>query len=310
MSLTDARAPAQRHRPKLIPSAPRPMLSVKQKMFIARMMNRALRLARGVAGRRMRTRCKRMGVEWDLDLDEGIDLSIYLLGAYERSILRAYSSIIRPGDVVFDIGANIGAHTLHFARLAGPTGRVFAFEPTDYASGKMRLNLAINPELARRVVFQQRFLVADKTEALPAFVAARWPVANDHDDLDQDHLGKPEALAHAMAITADDFCEAENLGRLDFVKIDVDGHEYPVLRGFRRTLERFRPRILIELAPFLYKENRPSEFDDYVRFIADLGYNFAEARTGRSLPRDPAALRRRIRAGCAMNCFALPAGRT
>jgi len=286
------------------------MLSVKRKMFIARTMNRALRVARGLAGQRMRTRCNRMGVEWDLDLDEGIDLSIYLLGAYERSMLRAYSSVIRPGDVVFDIGANIGAHTLHFARLVGPAGRVFAFEPTDYASAKIRLNLAINPELARRVNFHQRFLVADNTEEMPASVAARWPVANEHDDLDQNHLGKPETLVHALAITADDFCEAEMLQRLDFVKIDVDGHEYPVLRGFRRSLERFRPRILIELAPFIYEDDRPSEFDDFVRFIGELGYNFTEARTGRPLSCDPAALRHHIGRGCAMNCLVHPSGRT
>jgi FkbM family methyltransferase len=285
------------------------MLRIKQKIFIARMMNRVVRLLRSIAGQGMRTRCKRKGVEWDLDLDEGIDLSIYVLGAFEPRILRTYSSVIHSGDVVFDIGANIGAHTLHFARLVGPAGRVFAFEPTEYATAKIRLNLAINPDLARRVNFQQRFLVADNTEALPASVAARWPVANDHDDLDADHLGKPEKLAHAMALTADDFCEAENLSRLDFVKIDVDGHEYPVLRGFRRSLERFQPLILIELAPVLYKDARASEFDDYVRFIAGLGYRFTEARTGRPLPGDPAALRRHIGPGCAINCLVYPSGK-
>lgn len=275
-------------------------------MLIARTMNRAVRLLRGVAGQGMRTRCKRKGIEWDLDLDEGIDLSIYMLGAYELSMLRAYSSVISPGDVVFDVGANIGAHTLHFARLVGPAGRVFAFEPTDYATAKIRLNLAINPELARRVSFQQRFLVADNSEALPASVAARWPVANDHDDLDDDHFGKPENVAHALAVTADDFCEAENMSRLDFVKIDVDGHEYSVLRGFRRNLERFRPRILIEMAPLLYKGAQASEFDDYVRFIVKLGYRFTEARTGRPLSGDPAALRRHIGPGCTMNCLVYP----
>jgi FkbM family methyltransferase len=285
------------------------MLSLKKKMFIARAMNRVVRLLRRLAGQGMRTRCERRGVMWDLDLDEGIDLSIYLLGSYEPSMLRAYSSVIHPGDVVFDIGANIGAHTLHFARLVGPTGRVFAFEPTDYAAAKIRLNLAINPELARRVSVQQRFLVAGNSEALPASVAARWPVGSDQAGLDGDHFGRPESLAHALAVTADDFCEAENLGRLDFVKIDVDGHEYSVLRGFHRSLERFRPRILIELAPLLYKDANTSDFDHYVRFIADLGYSFTEARTGRPLSSDPAALRRHISPGCTMNCLVYPSGK-
>ncbi len=286
------------------------MLTVKTKMFIARMMNRVVRTVRASAGQSMRTRCKRKGVWWDLDLDEGIDLSIYVLGAYEPSTLRAYSSVIRPADVVFDIGANIGAHTLHFARLVGPTGRVFAFEPTDYAAAKIRLNLAINPELGRRVDFQQRFLVADKAEVLPSSVAARWPVAHDHSDLNADHLGKPETLANALPVTADDFCEAENLRRIDFVKIDVDGHEYPVLRGFRRSLERFRPAILMELAPFVYKGGQDSTFDSLVRFIGDLDYGFTDARTGRPVSRDPVSLRRCIPPGCSLNCLLRPTART
>ena len=93
------------------------MFSVLQKIFIARQLNRVLRIARRLVGRDMRTVCDRRGVRWALDLDEGIDLSIYLLGAYEPRTLHAYTRHIRPGAVVFDIGANIGAHTLHFARL-------------------------------------------------------------------------------------------------------------------------------------------------------------------------------------------------
>lgn len=282
------------------------MVSVRTKIFLARAANHLLRAMRAVTGKSMRTRCKRNGISWDLDLDEGIDLSIYLLGAYEPSVLKAYSKVIHAGDVVFDIGANIGAHTLHFAQLVGPTGRVYAVEPTDYAAAKIRANLSINPELALRVNFQQCFLVADQDEALPAAVASRWPVAKKYDDLDVDHLGKPESLNQALAVTADAICEAERLSRLDFVKIDVDGHEFPVLRGFRRTLERFRPLILIELAPFVYKNSNASKFDDFVRFVRDLNYRFTEARTGRQISNDPAELRLRISPGSAMNCLLYP----
>lgn len=286
------------------------MFSVKHKMNIARAMNRVLRLLRSFIGLNMHARCKRNGVDWDLDLDEGIDLSIYVLGAYEPSLLHAYTRVIHAGDVVFDIGANIGAHTLHFARLVGPTGRVFAFEPTDYAAAKIRLNLSINPELNGRVIFEQRFLVADRTEILPTSIASRWPLASEHHDLDVDHQGKPETLANAVGITADDFCAVEGLNRLDFVKIDVDGHEYPVLRGFRRSLERFRPLILIELAPFVFKDAKASEFDDFVHFIADLDYQFTEAPTGRPISREPSELRRRITPGGAMNCLLFPSAKT
>jgi FkbM family methyltransferase len=272
-------------------------------MFVARMLNLTLRPLRRIAGQGMRTRCARKGIEWDLDLDEGIDLCIYLLGAYEPRTLRAFAPIIGPGAVVLDIGANIGAHTLHFARLVGPAGHVYAFEPSDYACAKMRANMALNPELADRISLEQRFLVADGSEPLPPTVYSRWPVAKDHPDLNADHLGKPEALVGASAVTADDFCDGAGLQRLDFVKLDVDGHELQVLRGFRRGLERFRPSILVELAPFVYKGSRAAEFDDFVNFIANLGYSFTDARSGALISRDPAQLRRQITPGGSMNCL-------
>ena len=275
--------------------------TVKQKIFLARCLNQVLRLIRRLGGRGMQLTCQRRGVQWQLDLDEGIDLSIYLLGAYEPRTLRAYTGMIRPGDVIFDIGANIGAHTLHFARLTGARGRVYAFEPTDFAVAKLRGNLALNPELATRVSVHQCFLVAEAGATLPAAIFSSWPVAHEHHDLDPEHLGKPKALAAAQAITADAFAREASLERLDFVKLDVDGHEYPVLRGFEQTLRRFRPAILIELAPFVYTGDHAHEFDEFIAFLVRLDYQFSDAQTGRPVPADAAALRRIIPHGSGLN---------
>jgi FkbM family methyltransferase len=270
------------------------MLSVPQKMLIARLLNRMLRLARGLVGRNMLVRCRRRTIEWDLDLDEGIDLSIYLLGAFEPRVLRAYTPVIAEGAVVFDIGANIGAHTLNFARLVGPNGRVFAIEPTDYAIAKLRRNLELNPELSARVTTHQCFLSAESTAVPPDEIPSSWPVTAPNDDPRQDAIGKARAVTSAVAITADDFFAQAGLDRLDFVKIDVDGNEHTVLRGFRSTLKRFRPTILIELAPYHYDGGHEAEFDELVRYLASLDYEFADVNDGRSVPSDPGALRRLV----------------
>jgi FkbM family methyltransferase len=283
------------------------MLSVRQKIFLARLLNRALRQIRRLGGRGMTTICRRRAVTWELDLNEGIDLAIYLLGAYELRSLRAYAPLIRPGDTVFDIGANIGAHTLHFARLVGPAGRVFAFEPTDFAVAKLRRNLALNPGLAACVSLQQCFLVAERTDKLPSAIPASWPVGSWHDDLHWGHLGKSKALTAATATTADEFCAAAGIQRIDFVKLDVDGHEYPVLRGFRQSLERFRPPLLIEIAPFIYSGDKAGEFDDFVRLLAGLDYTFYNANTAQVVSRDPAVLRRTITRGGGINALLRPA---
>ena len=132
------------------------MFSVRQKLFIARLLNRSLRLLRGLLGRDMHVRCRRRGINWDLDLNEGFDLSIYLLGAYEPRSLNAYRPLIRPGFVVFDIGANIGAHALHFAQLVGEHGRVYAFEPTRFALEKLRQNLVFASFIALLIILLEK----------------------------------------------------------------------------------------------------------------------------------------------------------
>ena len=157
------------------------MLSVKQKMRIARGLNGVLMTARRFIGRGPRAVCRRRGINWSLDLNEGIDLSIYLLRSYEPQMLRAYTALVRPDDTIFDIGANIGAHTLHFARLVGRKGRVHAFEPTDFAFGKLKTNLALNPDYASVVEANQVFLVAERAVALPQSVYSSWPVSNQTD---------------------------------------------------------------------------------------------------------------------------------
>jgi FkbM family methyltransferase len=281
------------------------MFSVSQKIFIAHLLNRTLRVLRRAVGHDMSTTVTRGGVRWALDLDEGIDLSIYLLGAYEPRTLRTYERLIRPGAVVFDIGANVGAHTLHFARLAGQAGRVYAFEPTDFACSKLRANLALNPGLADCVSLQQFFLVADRTVTPPATVAASWPVTATAGDLNAWH-GRDEVSTKATAVTADDFCRQTGLRRIDFVKLDVDGHEWAVLQGFRESLIRFRPVIIVEIAPFIYTGDKTREFDDFIHFLAGLDYDFADANTGSKVSRDPAELRRTITPGGGINALLTP----
>ena len=91
--------------------------------------------------------------------------------------MQTYQRIVRRGDIVLDIGANIGAHTLHLAQAVGAAGKVWAIEPTDYAMAKLKANIALNPGLAARIVCCQLMLV-DRTEGYevpPSIRAGRSP---------------------------------------------------------------------------------------------------------------------------------------
>jgi hypothetical protein len=90
------------------------MLSTKEKMRVLRTVSTVVLGARAALARDRRVVVRRRGINWRLDLSEGIDLAIYL-GFYQRIPQRVAETWIRPGSVAFDIGANIGAHSFPLA---------------------------------------------------------------------------------------------------------------------------------------------------------------------------------------------------
>ena len=75
---------------------------------------------------------------------DGMYRDVYLWGDYEPYHTKIYRRIIRPGDTVFDVGANFGWFTALFARWVGVTGRVHAFEPVPFIHALAVEKLALN----------------------------------------------------------------------------------------------------------------------------------------------------------------------
>lgn len=261
--------------------------------------------ARRLAGRGPELETTRRGIRWHLDLREGIDFAIWLLGSFEPSARRAYSNMIEPGDVVVDIGANVGAHTLQFARLVGSDGRVIAIEPTAFGFEKLNANLALNPDLTGRVIAEQAALVATPEAALPARLYAGWPLAGKG-DLHPKHRGRVESTEGARASTLDDLLADAEVSRIDLIKLDVDGHECDVLRGASATLTDHGPPILLEIAPYIFAD-AGSSVRELVEVLAASGYRLFELGGSRALPSNPAELAAQVPDGGSFNALACPA---
>jgi FkbM family methyltransferase len=153
----------------------------------------------------------------------------------------AMRKMVRRGDVVFDIGANVGLHTVLLSQLAGPGGRVFAFEPNEELLPALRLTIG---GLRNTKLFS--YALSDESSTAELFV----PLDHSKGSLTDWTRGTDEDEARKLTCELrrmDDLVESNVLPRPDFIKCDVEGAELTVFRGGIKTLDRAdAPVILFE----------------------------------------------------------------
>ena len=157
----------------------------------------------------------------------------------------AFRAAVRPGAIVFDVGANIGAYTVLFAQWTGAAGRVFAFEPSPRSIAGLREQLRLND-------------VSDRVEIVEAAVSsAPGSAAFDCGGASGANALVPDAGPSADVIrvettSLDAFCSARGVSP-SILKIDVEGAELDVLRGGRETLARPGLDVFVEFHPTIWQ---------------------------------------------------------
>ena len=279
------------------------MLKTKQKIALASLVQTIVMVVRRLIGKGSDAKVRRSNVEWDLDLREGIDFSIWLLGSFEPETVRCYRKILKVGDVVLDIGANIGAHTLLLAQAVGADGDVYAFEPTDYAFAKLSKNSLLNPGLANRIHCIQCMLVDQEVAGQPTpGLYSSWPLKEDA-GLHELHQGRLMTTAGAEARTLDSVILSLKLDRVDCIKLDIDGFECGMMRGASEVLTRWQPIIIMELAPYALEEQGES-LHNLIELLKKYGYVLFDLSKGSPLAMDSKKLVSLIPPGASLNVIA------
>jgi FkbM family methyltransferase len=276
-------------------------MKTAHKIALAKIAYHLVHSARRVVGKTDRCIVARNGNHFELDLAEGVDFAVYL-GVYEPSTTRALSRLVRQGTNVLDIGANIGVHTINMARLVGPQGRVFAFEPTTFAFRKMQRNVEINPGLPERVTATQCFLGPADSKAAPPAIYSSWPLTGGA-NLHGKHLGQPMATNGVACQSVDAFLAGRGDPPIALVKLDVDGYECDVLAGATTMMRRDRPIFVMELAPYVLEEHGKS-LADLLGFFVPLGYRFFDEGETNAQPLELGQIARTIGDGAGINVIA------
>ncbi|KIG16381.1 methyltransferase, FkbM family domain protein [Enhygromyxa salina] len=194
-----------------------------------------------------------------------------------------FRAAIGPGDVVIDVGANIGYYTLLAARTVGDAGHVFAFEPDPEAFAILERNVKLNG-------YENVTLVPKALGATDGTLQLYLHRTNRGDHRIYDPSGKRESVDIQM-IRLDDFL-VDHAGPVDFIKIDTQGAECKILAGAAATLRAHaETAIVMEFSPKFLAEIG----DDAATCLGELsalGYSFEDILEWeqRIAPSTPAAL--------------------
>ena len=173
---------------------------------------------------------------------KGLALVVSHYGTYEELEAKIMKEKIKVGNIVVDVGANIGLHTLNMARIVGNTGQVFAFEPDPSNFKILGKNVKVNNY--KNIILEQK-AVGDKHGRATLY----------HADNPGMHRIFPQTKAKGQVqveLTSLDkyFIDSNLVDKINFIKIDVEGLEFSVLKGMENILKNNKKiKILFEFMP-------------------------------------------------------------
>jgi FkbM family methyltransferase len=202
-----------------------------------------------------------------------------LAGRFDAEIYDAIAQALPAhGGIVWDVGAHIGFHTLGFAALVGPAGRVVGFEPNPSNCERLQQNLEKSPDLAARIEIHRCALSdrdgdcvfvlshdIDSGASSTSFLEGTASSVDPGTSARWDRIVVPVRTADALS--------RDRLPRPNVVKIDVEGAELLVLRGAAETMKSGRATMIVEThcASAVFEVNAWFETQGYrVRLLAEL----------------------------------------
>lgn len=184
---------------------------------------------------------------------------LFSSGEFEKNEMELCKEYISETSIVLDIGANIGLHSIYFSGLA-KSGCVLSFEPS----------LATFSFLVSNVVNISNIVPINLAVSDEGKIADFYHTSdNAYSSLMDTKRKEVVSVIKVPCMRVDDVVSGLRLDRVDFVKIDVEGLEFSVLKGMIEVISRFKPVIFCEIYKGTHSNQQP---DETVRFLVERGY--------------------------------------
>lgn len=203
------------------------------------------------------------------------DIAPHLMmrGEWEPHEVATFQRMIRPGDTVFDLGANVGVYSLIAAAATGPRGQVHAFEPNPRNAALLARSLAVNGFDGFSTI--HAVAVGEEEGTATLVFNPEWSGGGFMDtSRAEGGVGADgDRRVPTRVVTLDRYFTDPSL-TLDVAKLDIEGMEGRALRGMRGLLERSpRARLMIEWAPDMLARQGVTAAE-IVALLAGIGFRF------------------------------------
>lgn len=225
------------------------------------------------------------GVNFEYNLSEYRGTAPMYFGSYALLVTEAMRRHLKPGDVFFDVGANIGYLSAIAAGLVGKRGQVHSFEPVPEYFERLQNLANLNP--GHSIV--PNSCAAGETPGSCTIYVTREAGQNSMVPAYQSAFEITSTL-EVPVVRLDSYIVGRGIQRVALIKIDAEGFEFPALRGLQGYFEqsKHRPPIICEIAPRAYPlmGRKVSDLTDY---MAQYGYKAFDVIDG-STPVDLALI--------------------
>jgi FkbM family methyltransferase len=222
---------------------------------------------------------RRIGeIEFECDLQGYRGTAPMYFGSYAPLVVETMTDLLRRGDVVLDVGANVGYLSAVAANLVGPEGQVHAFEPVPAYFVRLRRLAELNP---RHAIFCNPCAAGDSAGMADIFLSREAGQST----LVPGYQSPAEIIGKQKVpvVRLDQYIAARRIGRVAMIKIDTEGFELPVLRGLEEYFAHAaqRPPVVCEIAPRAYglSGSRPADVAGYMARFGYAAFDLIDGRT-------------------------------
>lgn len=191
---------------------------------------------------------------------------------FEKEVVDLASKYIKPETIVLDVGSNFGQMAILFSRMVGEAGKVHAFDADDFVFSVLEKNINAN-SLTGKVIPHFGAVHHVENEVL-YFPVQDFERFGSYGSYGIDYKGQKGREVKSLTIDGLNIQEP-----VSFMKVDVQGGDLMAMQGAKQTILRNKMPILFEYE-YHFEDELNLCFQDYVDFVAEIGYKFEKVING------------------------------